>query len=209
MVAGRTAPEARGTFCTRAAAFGYAVLLCIFATLSLDAEIRADASRLWTTAALPAFALADIGGTNASLEAARGHVVLVHFFATWCEPCREELPALNRLAARGAGDVKILAIAVADVDQRVRRFAQTAAVRFPILLDRDRALAKAWKVATLPTTFVLDADLRPRLVVEADFAWDKIDPAELGSLSAADAGTLVSIGNDRNQHVGEDYNALR
>ena len=125
--------------------------------------------------------------------------MLVHFFATWCEPCREELPALNRLAARAGGDVTVLAIAVADADRSVQRFFATAPVDFPILLDRDRAVAKAWNVATLPTTFVLDAGLRPRFVVETDYAWDSLDPKELTSTSAVDAGGPLSIKDARNR----------
>ncbi len=119
---------------------------------------------------------AEYCGRGYRLETARGHVVLVHFFATWCEPCREELPALNRLAARADGSVKVLAIAVADADRSVQRFFETTPVDFPVLLDRDRAVAKAWNVTTLPTTFVLDASLQPKLVVETDYAWDSLDP---------------------------------
>lgn len=142
----------------------------------------------WSGGGQPAFSLPTIGGAAAALEAARGHVGLVHFFATWCEPCREELPALNRLAARAGGNVMVLAIAVADADQRVERFFAATPVEFPILLDRDRAVAKAWNVATLPTTFVLDGSLRPSFVVETDFAWDGIDPGKLsGSTPIKDA----------------------
>jgi peroxiredoxin len=162
---------------------------------------RAAAAELqrWTAGAQPAFSLPNTTGANVALEAARGHVVLVHFFATWCEPCREELPALNRLAARAGGNVKVLAIAVADADQRVQRFFETTPVDFPVLLDRDRAVAKAWNVATLPTTFVLDAGLRPRFVVETDYAWDTIDPKELTSASATGAGEAPSIKDASNR----------
>ncbi len=153
----------------------------------------------WTAGAQPIYSLPNMTGANVALKTARGHVVLVHFFASWCEPCREELPALNRLAARANGNVKVLAIAVADADQRVQRFFATTPVDFPILLDRDRAVAKAWNVATLPTTFVLDAALRPRFVVETDYAWDSLDPKELTSMSALDAGELPSIKNASNR----------
>jgi hypothetical protein len=51
-------------------------------------------------------------------------------------------------------------------------------VDYPVPLDRDRAVARAWKVATLPATFVLNADLRPRPFKEAEFAWDRIDPGK-------------------------------
>jgi thiol-disulfide isomerase/thioredoxin len=153
----------------------------------------------WSGGGQPAFSLPTIGGAAAALEAARRHVVLVHFFATWCEPCREELPALNRLAARAGGDVTVLAIAVADADRSVQRFFATTPVDFPILLDRDRAVAKAWNVVTLPTTFVFDAGLRPRFVVETDYAWDSLDPKELSSTSAVDAGGPLSIKDARNR----------
>jgi peroxiredoxin len=163
--------------------------------------LRAAAAELqrWTGGAQPIFSLPNTTGANVALEAARGHVVLVHFFATWCEPCREELPALNRLAARANGDVKVLAIAVADADQRVQRFFETTPVDFPILLDRDRTVAKAWQVATLPTTFVLDAGLRPRFVVETDCAWDSLDPKELTGASATGAGGPPSIKDASNR----------
>jgi thiol-disulfide isomerase/thioredoxin len=153
----------------------------------------------WSGGGQPAFSLPTIGGAAAALEAARGHVVLVHFFATWCEPCREELPALNRLAARAGGNVTVLAIAVADADRSVQRFFATTPVDFPILLDRDRdrAVAKAWKVATLPTTFVLDGSLQPKFVVETDFAWDTIDPGELSSTLGVGGPTPIKDANNR------------
>jgi thiol-disulfide isomerase/thioredoxin len=153
----------------------------------------------WTAGAQPTFSLPNTTAANVALETARGHVVLVHFFATWCEPCREELPALNRLAARAGGNVEVLAIAVADADRSVQRFFETTPVDFPILLDRDRAVAKAWSVATLPTTFVLDASLQPKFVVETDFAWDSIDPGKLTGSSALDAGGSTSIKDASNR----------
>jgi thiol-disulfide isomerase/thioredoxin len=161
--------------------------------------LRAEAAELqrWSAGAQPIFSLPTTTGANVALETARGHVVLVHFFATWCEPCREELPALNRLAARAGGNVKVLAIAVADADRSVQRFFETTPVDFPILLDRDRAVAKAWSVATLPTTFVLDASLQPRFLVETDFAWDTIDPGKLSS--TLDAGGSTSIKDASNR----------
>jgi peroxiredoxin len=170
-----------------------AVFYCVMLPL------RAEAAELqrWSAGAQPVFSLPNTTGGNVTLEAARGHVVLVHFFATWCEPCREELPALNRLAMRAGDTVKVLAIAVADADQRVQRFLAATPVDFPVLLDRDRAVAKAWTVTTLPTTFVLDASLQPRLVVESDFARDTIDPGELTGLPARDAGGSIKDASNR------------
>jgi len=160
---------------------------------------RAAAAELqrWTAGAQPAFSLPNTTGANVALGAARGHVALVHFFATWCEPCREELPALNRLAARAGGNMMVLAIAVADADRSVQRFFATIPVDFPILLDRDRAVAKAWNVATLPTTFVLDGSLQPKFVVETDFAWDTVDPGKLSSALAAGGSMSIKDASNR------------
>jgi len=190
----RPAPEVRGTSRLKAvAALGLGVVCFCLAPLKLDAQ-AAELER-WTAGAVPKFVLRDTTGTAVALEAERGHVVLVHFFATWCEPCREELPALNRLTARANGSVKVLAIDVADADRRVQRFFEIVRADFPVLTDRDRVVAKAWQVATLPSTFVLDADLQPCFVVQADYAWDGIEPHALANLCAAKASATDNVSN--------------
>ena len=136
--------------------------------------------------AKPAFTLNDLSGADVTLGAQRGGVVLVHFFATWCEPCREELPALKRLVERAAASpVTVLAISVGEVDARVTRFMQNIPVNFPVLLDRDRAVAKGWDVYALPTTYVLDEALTPKLVVNGEFAWDTLALDGLRAMLAA------------------------
>ncbi len=125
--------------------------------------------------AKPDFSLQNLAGISVSLKAFKGRTVLVHFFATWCEPCREELPALNRFLNRSAANASVVAISVAEVDPRVKRFFEQTPVDFPVLLDRDRSVAKAWNISTLPATYILDANLKPMLAVEADFPWDTVD----------------------------------
>lgn len=132
------------------------------------------------------FVLPVLDGLPMALQAARGKVVLVHLFATWCEPCREELPALSRLAARHSDTVRVLAVDVGEVDARVRRFFETLPVHFPVLLDRDRAVVRAWGVSALPTTIVLDGDLHLRYRAVGDVAWDA---PEVDRLIASLAGT--------------------
>jgi thiol-disulfide isomerase/thioredoxin len=153
----------------------------IAVVVALASGSRAQAAELlpWTEGPQPLFVLPTFDGPDVTLGAQHGDVVLVHFFATWCEACLEELPALMRLSQRGGPAVKVLAISVAEVDARVKRFMQSMPVKFPVLLDRDRAVAKSWKVSTLPTTFVLDSALNARLVVETDYAWDTLDPVML------------------------------
>ncbi len=148
----------------------------------LDACVLVPASLRDTAGEKPAFCLTDTTGTERALAALNGRPVLVHFFATWCEPCREELPALRRLVERsGDRDLAVIAISVAEVPIRVRRFMEETPVNFPILLDQDRAVAKAWDVSALPTTFILDATHKPRLAVEREYDWDRLDLAKLAT----------------------------
>jgi peroxiredoxin len=128
----------------------------------------------WSGGPAPGFTLDALSGGRMDLSDYRGRVVLLHFFATWCEPCRAETAALQRLTDRMAGKpVMVLAVDVAEVDGRVRRFFEAERINFPIVLDRDRAVTRAWQVFALPTTVVLDRELVPRLVAEGDVDWDR------------------------------------
>jgi thiol-disulfide isomerase/thioredoxin len=123
----------------------------------------------------PPFALDSLNGESKNLKDYQGRVVRVHFFATWCEPCREEMAALQRFAERASTRPLVLAVDVGEVDIRVRRFFEKSPVNFPVLLDRDKAAAKSWSVDQLPTTFLLDGTLTPRFVIAGDFDWDRAD----------------------------------
>jgi peroxiredoxin len=148
--------------------------------------------------AKPDFSLQDLNGNHVPLKAFKGRTILVHFFATWCEPCREELPALGRFLSRASTHASVIAISVAEVDPRVKRFFEQMPVDFPVLLDRDRAVAKTWNISALPTTYVLDADMKPVLLVEADFAWDTVNVEPATGQLVADKGH--EINPDPNNH---------
>ncbi len=115
--------------------------------------------------AAPDFTLHAMGGPNLRLKEQRGRVVMVNFWATWCAPCRQEMPHLNRLYEkyRGAGFV-LLGV---NVDDDVGKAAEVAAklgVTFPVLLDTEKMVSKLYDVSTMPSTMIIDRDGKVRYV---------------------------------------------
>jgi peroxiredoxin len=105
-----------------------------------------------------------------------GKTLLVNFWATWCAPCVEEFTSLQKLTDESRGlPITVVAIDVAEVDVRVRNFVAKLGAQFPVLLDRDRTVTKAWNVISLPTTIVLDSNLTPRFIVEDAIDWARAD----------------------------------
>lgn len=108
----------------------------------------------------PDFELSDLNGNRVSLSSLRGKVVLVNFWATWCPPCREEIPSMDRLYQLLKGeDVVLLAINVeADGPQVVPKFMERVAFSFPVLFDVDGSVRGKFGVSKYPETFIVDAD---------------------------------------------------
>jgi len=158
-----------------------AILYCC-AALAL-AQQESSRLRPWADGPTPALALQDLEGRLHRLEDYRGRVVLVNFWATWCEPCREEMPSLNRLRAGLAGQpFAVLAVNLAESEARVRKFMEQVPLEFPVLLDRDSAAAKAWRARLLPVSFLLGPEGRIRYwaLGEIDWAQESVRKAILG-----------------------------
>ena len=86
-------------------------------------------------------------------------MILLNFWATWCEPCRVELPTIERLRAALAGrPFVVLAVQMGGSARTARDTADSLGLRFPLLLDRDSAATTAWKVNVLPASFLIGPD---------------------------------------------------
>ncbi len=126
--------------------------------------------------------LEDIRGHRVSRKDFSGQVTLVNFWATWCAPCIEEIPSLNRLQQKMAGkQFELISINYAEERPTIEAFMRRVEVDFPVLLDSTGELARRWNVITFPSTFVIGPDGRIRYGVNAAIEWD--DPALLRRLT--------------------------
>jgi peroxiredoxin len=121
----------------------------------------------------PAFALPRAAGGALSSDALRGRVVVLNFWATWCPPCREELPALERVHRALAGEgLAVVAVSVDARPEAVARFAAARGLGFAVLSDPREQVARRYGVAAYPTTVVVDRRGRIAHRAVGAFAWD-------------------------------------
>ena len=107
----------------------------------------------------PALKLSDMRGAAHDLSQLKGRVVLVNFWATWCPPCRREMPSMERLTQQLKGeDFSVLAVNVGESVNDIELFTSQldADLSFPILLDRSSQSMQSWKISGLPTTYLVD-----------------------------------------------------
>ena len=142
------------------------MLLCVLSPAT------AQQLKPWTGGATPPLAIQDLEGRPHRLQDYRGKVVLVNFWATWCVPCREEIPSMNRLQASLAGQpFAVLAVNLGESEPRIRRFMEQVPMEFTVLLDRDSSVAKTWQARILPASYLIGPDGRIRYSVRGEFDW--------------------------------------
>jgi peroxiredoxin len=123
--------------------------------------------------AAPNFELADLDGGLHKLTDYRGKVVVLNFWATWCPPCRYEMPSMQRgWEAAGADGVVFLGVNVGEDADTVFMFLADYSVEFPLLLDKDATVIKEYQVVGLPTTFIIDPQGRITHRVIGSREWD-------------------------------------
>ena len=137
------------------------VLLCAGLAFIASASVEAIAP----TAAAPDFTLRTMNGPNLRLAEQRGRVVMVNFWATWCGPCRQEMPHLNRLydKYRSSGFV-MLGVNIDDDANNAIGVAGKLGMKFPVLFDTDKKVSRMYDLSTMPSTVIIDRDGKVRYV---------------------------------------------
>ena len=122
--------------------------------------------------AAPDFSLETLDGEAVSLSELKGEKVILNFWATWCPPCREEMPEMQKFYDAHQDDIKIIAVNFNEKDKKVVEFLDEFGYTFPAPLDRDGATGTDYGVITLPTTYFINTDgviQEPRHVGPMDY----------------------------------------
>jgi thiol-disulfide isomerase/thioredoxin len=157
---------------TRRGALGVSLATC--AVLALPGLARAaHMVRPWPAdRPAPALGLSDLDGKTWNLADIKGRPVLLNFWATWCGPCRAEMPSLELLATRfEAAGLVVLSVNYKEPVATIRRFLEALPFTLPILLDRDGDVASAWTPRMFPTTVLIDRSGAPRSSVIGELDW--------------------------------------
>lgn len=121
----------------------------------------------------PDFTLQDSDGNTHRLSDYRGKVVIINFWATWCPPCREEMPAMQRAwEIIQKEDMVMLGINLGEDEDTIFAFTANYPVEFPLLMDEDSSATRDWPVAGLPTTYIVDPDGNVAFRAVGGRAWD-------------------------------------
>jgi peroxiredoxin len=131
----------------------------------LAAMASAATAAVLTSGPAPDFTLHSMGGSNLRLREQRGQVVMLNFWASWCGPCREEMPLLEHLYEKyHASGFQLLGV---NVDEDVRNAAGVSSklgLHFPVLLDTEKKVSQLYDLSTMPSTVLIDRDGRVRYI---------------------------------------------
>ena len=168
----------------RAAALLAAIGVCFLFGLPREAESapgdelygRAGWSRLSGDSRVPEFGLMSMEGGRLDNALIGGKVVLVNFWATWCEPCKEEMPNLEKLYRKFDGEPFLLLAVTTDTQRgAIRGFMKETGLSFPVLLDEEKDFSAAFGVRGLPTSFLIGPDGRILARAVGPRSWDGPD----------------------------------
>ncbi|MGJ7921153.1 peroxiredoxin family protein [Neobacillus sp. LXY-4] len=137
------------------------VLVALFAVAMVHAMDKEDTKATSQKSGLevgntpPDFELKTLTGETAKLSDYKGKKVMLNFWATWCPPCKAEMPEMQKFYEANKDNVEILAVNM-DTNNDVAGFVQNTGLTFPILLDETNEVNKNYQIVSIPTTFFID-----------------------------------------------------
>jgi cytochrome c biogenesis protein CcmG, thiol:disulfide interchange protein DsbE len=135
-------------------------LLSVFILFSGAGNNQAGEQRLPPTigSALKDFTLDAMDGKSIKISSLKGKPLILNFWATWCAPCKEEMPLLEHYGNTYAGQLLVIGVDYAEEKDLVERFIDEQKITFPILLDKDGIVSDLYFVHNYPMTFFIDRD---------------------------------------------------
>lgn len=160
-----------------------ALLLTLSAAASATGAALSPPSGLLTLSPKPAPALKlkNADGKMFDLGSTRGQWTLVHFWASWCGPCRKEMPTLQKMSTK-LPDLKLILVNTSETDDEVFSFLATVSPDLDSLMDRDGTVTERWKPRGLPSSYLVDPQGRLRYLALGGREW--ASPAYLNFLQA-------------------------
>lgn len=156
------------------------VRLLALLVMLLPLSVPASSLKSVSGRTAPPLSMPLASGRTLDMAALQGQVVLVNFWATWCPPCRREMPSMDRLDKMQTGrPFTIVAVNVKEEADQVERFLDEMPMSFPIALDTEGVLAKAWKAFVYPTSYLVDKKGHIRYSLNGTLEWDDPEVVEV------------------------------
>jgi len=172
------------------AIFALCAAFLIFLPSQAEAQVSPEAARALRNANIQVleqdtinFTLPLLAEGNATLSSYRGKVVILNFWATWCQPCRTEMPSMEILYQRfNAQGLEILAVDIGESASSVQQFIRRAGYTFPVILDRANRVSTVYQVEAIPTTYIIDREGKIIGKVIGSIMWD--NPRVIAAIDA-------------------------
>lgn len=129
--------------------------------------------------AMPPVALQDLQGKSVKLDAYKGKTVVLNFWASWCEPCRSEMPTLAQLQEMAAAEVVVLTVNYKEGVPRIEQYIRTSGLKLTWLRDAEGAAAKAMDVRVFPSTYIIGPSGQPLRKIVGEVDWSSAQAEKL------------------------------
>jgi len=162
--------------------FSIAVFFLLVFPQQITAQVSPDAERALREANIrvldkradpPDFTLPLLTGEDGTLSAYKGKVVILNFWATWCPPCRAEMPSMETLYQRFKNQgLEILAVDLGERTATVRQFIRNSRNTFPVLMDESGEVSSLYGIEAIPTSYIIDREGKIIATIIGSIQWD-------------------------------------